>query len=96
MWPMLDKGAHLIASLVVKKDITPGTAPDNKEKEEQERRLTLSTSTQKKIQHTKEAKQKAAEWPWSKPKWTQCPSTRDKSSSKSWLEKKGRIFIWPN
>jgi hypothetical protein len=96
MWPMLDKGAHLIASLAVKRDITQETALDNKEKGEQERKLISSTSTQKKIRHTKEVKRKAAEWPWSKLKWTQCPSTKDKSLSKNWLERKERIFIRPN
>jgi hypothetical protein len=36
MWPTPDKGTHLIASLVAKKDITQGTALDNKEKGEWE------------------------------------------------------------
>jgi hypothetical protein len=48
---------------VVKKDITPGTVPGNKEREEQKRRLTSSTSTKKRKQHMKEAKLKAVEWP---------------------------------
>jgi hypothetical protein len=63
MWPMLDKGVHSTASPAVKKDTTQGTAPDNKEREERERKLILSTSIQKKIRHTKEAKQRIAEWP---------------------------------
>jgi hypothetical protein len=58
---MPDKRAHSIASLVVKKGITQGTAPDNKGKEEQEQRLISSTLIQKKIQHMKEAKWKVAE-----------------------------------
>jgi hypothetical protein len=60
---MPDKGVRLIASPAVKKDTTQGIAPGNKEKGEQERKPTSSTSTRKKIQPTKEAKQKAAEWP---------------------------------
>jgi hypothetical protein len=80
---MPDKEVHSTASPVAKKDIMLETAPDNKEKEEQERKLISLTSTKKKKQHTKEAKPKAVEWPWSKLKWMQCPSTRDKNSSKS-------------
>jgi hypothetical protein len=55
---MQDKEVHSTASPVVKKDTMPGTAPDKRE--EPERKPTLSTSTQKKTQHTKKAKQKAA------------------------------------
>jgi hypothetical protein len=39
----------------------PRTAPNDKEKEEQELKLISSTSTQKKTRCTKEAKQEAAE-----------------------------------
>jgi V8-like Glu-specific endopeptidase len=63
MWPMQGKRMHSIASPMAKKDITQGTAPDNKEREEQEQKLISLTSTRKKIQHTKEAKWRAAEWP---------------------------------
>jgi hypothetical protein len=61
MWPMPDKGAHLIAFPVAKKDIMPGTAPDNKEKGERERKLISSTLTQKKTWCTKGAKRNTAE-----------------------------------
>jgi hypothetical protein len=58
---MLDKGAHSIASPVVKKGTTQETAPGNKEKGEQEREPTSLTSTQKKIRPMKEVRQKPAE-----------------------------------
>jgi hypothetical protein len=48
---------------VEKKGIMPETAPDNKERGEQEQKPILLTSIQKKIRHTKEAKQKAVGWP---------------------------------
>jgi hypothetical protein len=63
MWPTPDRGVHSTASLAVKKDIMQGTAPDNKERGEREQELISSTSTQKKIWHTKEAKQRIAGWP---------------------------------
>jgi hypothetical protein len=63
MWLTLDREVHSTASPVAKKDIMPETAPDNKEREEQEQRPISSTSIQRKIRHTKEAKQKAVGWP---------------------------------
>jgi hypothetical protein len=61
VWLTLAKEAYSIASPVVKKVITPRTAPNDKEREEQELRLISSILTQKKTQCTKEAKQEAAE-----------------------------------
>jgi hypothetical protein len=83
MWPTPGKEPPSTAFPVVKKDTMPETAPDNKEKGETGRKPISSTSIQKKIQHMKEAKRKAVGWPWSKLKWTLCPSTKDKSSSKN-------------
>jgi hypothetical protein len=54
---------HSTAFPVVKKDIMPGIAPDNKERGERERKLISSTLIQRKTQHMKEAKQKAVGWP---------------------------------
>jgi hypothetical protein len=56
---MPDKEAHSTASPVAKKNTMPETALDKRE--ELGRKPTLSTSIQRKIQHTKGAKQKAAE-----------------------------------
>jgi hypothetical protein len=58
---MSDKEVHSIAFPVAKKDIMPEIVPDRRE--EQKRKPTSSTSIQKKTQHMKEAKRKAAEWP---------------------------------
>jgi hypothetical protein len=57
---MLDKGVHSTASPAAKKDIMPGIAPSKKEGE---RKPISSTSIQKKIQHTREVKQKVVGWP---------------------------------
>jgi hypothetical protein len=57
-WPTTDKEACLTASPAEKKDTTLEIAPGKKDEGQ---KPTLSTSTQKKKWHMKEAKQKVAE-----------------------------------
>jgi hypothetical protein len=63
MWPMLANEEHSTVSPMAKKDIMPKIVQSVKEKEGRELEPTSSTSMQKKIQCTKEAKPKEAEWP---------------------------------
>jgi hypothetical protein len=82
-WPMLANGACSTASPVAKRDITPKIALNAREEEKQKLKPTSLTSIQKKVCYMKEVKLKEVEWPWSKQKWMQCLSTKDRNSSKN-------------